>query len=85
MPAGEQYGDNNVCQVREAAIWDTFWANVSPDSKKEVSKVAFSVALRVGVVNRYIFGGGMLDEVDLEKGVGDDRSLDYAKGILLHL
>ena len=27
----------------------------------------------------------MLDEVDLENGVSDDRLLDYAKGILLHL
>ncbi|KAL9066010.1 MAG: hypothetical protein Q9161_007861 [Pseudevernia consocians] len=85
MPAGEQYGDNNVSQVLEAAFWDTFWANTSPDSKNEGSKVVFSVALRVGVVNRYIVDSGMLDEVDLEKGVSDDRLLDYAKGILLHL
>ena len=41
MPAREQYGDNNVCQVLEAAFWDTFCANTSPDSKNEGSKVVF--------------------------------------------
>lgn len=84
-PAGEQYGSENVSQVLEAAFWDTFWANVCPDLEREGSKQAISVALRVGVINRYIVDGGMLDENVLENGRGDDRSLDYAKGILLHL
>ncbi|CAF9938318.1 hypothetical protein IMSHALPRED_000759 [Imshaugia aleurites] len=85
MPAGGLYGSKKVCQVLEAAFWNTFWANTSPDLKEEGSKEALSVALRVGIVNRYIVDGGMLDEVDLEKGRGDERSLDYARGILLHL
>ncbi len=85
MPAGEPHGGRDVCRVLEAAFWDTFWAHTSPDLKKEGSEEALWVALRVGVVNRYLVDGGMLDKVDLEKGVGDERSLDYAKGILLHL
>lgn len=85
MPAGNKYGGKNVGQVLEAAFWEAFWDNTSPDLKKEDTKEALSVALRVGVVNRYIVDVGMLDEVDLENGRGDDRSLDYAKGILFHL
>lgn len=85
MPAGEQYGSRSVCQVLEAAFWDTFWANVGLDMSKEGSKEALWIALKVGIINRYIVDGGMLDEVDLEKGHGDARSLDYAKGILVHL
>ena len=85
IPAGEQYSSRNVCQLLEAAFWDTFWANARLDLSKEECQEALSVALKVGVINRYIVDGGMLDEVDLEKGRGDERSLDYAKGILVHL
>lgn len=85
MPAGERYGGKNVCQVLEAAFWDTFWANARQDLSKEESGEALLVALKVGIINRYVVDGGMLDEVDLEKGCGDERSLDYAKGILVHL
>lgn len=85
MPAGEKHGSKNVCQVLEAAFWDTFWANVCPALNDEGSKEALLVALGVGVVNRYIVDGGILNEAVLENGGGDDRSLDYAKGILLHL
>ena len=85
MPAGEPYGSKTVCQVLESAFWETFWANVSPDPRKENSKEALCVALRVGIVNRYIVDSKMLDEVDFEKRHGDDRSLDYVKGILSYL
>lgn len=85
MPAGEPYGSKNVCQVLESAFWDTFWANTPPTLRKDDSEEAIMVAVKVDVFNRYIIDGGMLDEVDFEKGWGDDRSLDYAKGILLHL
>ena len=85
MPAGEQYGSRSVCQVLEEAFWAGFWVSAGPGLTKEVSKEAVSVALRVGIVNRYLVDGGMLDEVDFEKGRGDERSLDYARGILMHL
>lgn len=85
MPAGEDHGGKDVCQVLEATFWDTFWAHVSPALMNEECREALYVALKVGVVNRYIVDGRMLDEVDFEKGCGDERSLDYAKGILLHL
>ena len=85
MPAGETHGGKTVCQVLESAFWEAFWANVSPKLKKEDSKEALSVALRVGIVNRYIVDSEMLDEVDFEKGHGDERSLDYVKGILSYL
>ena len=85
MPAGEQYDSSNVCQVLETAFWDTFWANARHDLSKEESEEALSVALKVGIINRYIIDGTMLDKVNLEKGRGDERSLDYAKGISVHL
>ena len=85
MPAGERYGSRNVCQMLEAAFWDTFLANARLDLSKDGSGEALLVALKVGIINRYIVDGGMLDGVDLEKGCGDKRSLDYAKGILVHL
>lgn len=64
MPAGEQYRSRNVCQVLEAAFWDTFWADAGPGLSREGIKEALSVALKVGIINRYIVDGGMLDEVD---------------------
>ena len=86
MPAGETHGSKKtVCQVLESAFWKTFWANVSPEVKNEDSKEALSVALRVGIVNRYMVDSKMLDEVDFEKRHGDERSLDYVKGILSYL
>ena len=85
MSAGEAHGGKTVCQFLESAFWETFWAGVSPDVKKEESKEALSVALRVGIVNRYMGDSNMLDEVDFEKHAGDERSLDYIKGILSYL
>lgn len=85
MPAGKEYGGRSVCGVLEAAFWHTFRANAVLDLSKEGTQEALSVALKVGIVNRYVVDGGMLDEVDLENGRGDARSLDYAKGILMHL
>ena len=86
MPAGEAHGGKSVCQVLESAFWRTFWAHVSPEViKKEESKEAVSVALRVGIVNRYMDDSKMLDEVNFEKRHGDERSLDYVKGILSYL
>ena len=86
MPAGETHGSKKtVCQVLESAFWETFWANVSPEVMNEDSKEAISVALRVGVVDRYMVDSKMLDEVDFEKRHGDERSLDYVKGILSYL
>ena len=86
MPAGETHGGKKtVCQVLESAFWETFWANASPKVKNEDSKEALSVALRVGIVNRYMVDSKMLDEVDFEKRHGDERSLDYVKGILSYL
>ena len=86
MRAGETHGsETTVCQVLESAFWETFWANVSPKVNKEQSKEALSVALRVGIVNRYMGDSNMLGEVDFEKRHGDERSLDYVKGILSYL
>ena len=85
MPAGEAHGGKTVCQVLESAFWETFWASVSREVNKEDSKEALSVALRVGIVNRYMGDSKMLDEVDFEKRHGDERSLDYVKGILSYL
>ena len=85
MPAGEAHGSKTVCQVLEFTFWETFWANVSSEVKREDSKEALSLALRVGIVNRYMGDSKMLDEVDFEKRHGDERSLDYVKGILSYL
>lgn len=85
MPAGGQHSNKKANEVLETAFWDAFWANVSPNMKKEHCKEALSVALGVGIVNRYFVDGGILDDVDLKDDRGHDRSLNYAKGILLHL
>lgn len=85
MPAGGTHGGKTTCQVLESAFWETFWANVSPEVKTEDGKEAMSVALRVGIVNRYMGDRKMLDEIDFEKRHGDARSLDYIKGILSYL
>ena len=56
---------------------------MAPGITREESEEAVWVALGAGIVNRY-FVVGMLDEIDLGKG-NHARSLDYAKGILLHI
>ena len=85
MPAGPAHGRETVCRMLESAFWQTFWAHVSLKVKEENSMEAVSVALRVGVVNRYMGDSNMLDEVDFERRHGDERSLDYVKGILSYL
>ena len=81
--AGGKYPGQTACQVLEAAFWDTLWEHVGPGMSREDSNEAVWVALGAGVVNRY-FISSMLEEIDLDKG-NHARSLNYAKGILLHI
>lgn len=83
MPSGKQHPGLSVCEVLTKAFWDALWANTAPRLGRKVFEEAVGVALRVGIINRY-FVRGMLDEVDLGKRV-HVISLDYARGILLHL
>lgn len=82
-PAGEEHPGLNVSEVLTKAFWDALWAYTAPSMKREEFEEAVGVALRVGIINRY-FVRGMLDEIDLTRRV-HVISLDYAKGILLHL
>ena len=83
MPAVEQHPGLSVSEVLTKAFWDSLWTYAAPGIKREEFEEAVGVALRVGIINRY-FVRGMLDEIDLAKRV-HVISLDYAKGILLHL
>lgn len=66
----------------ETAFWDTLWEHVAPGMSREGSEDAAWTAL--GVIVNWFFAARMLEEIDLGKG-NPARSLDYAKGILLHI
>lgn len=83
MPAGHNYPGKSVYDVLAAAFWEALVGGVSPVLTMEEHHEAVGVALGVGVVKRY-FWGGMLDVIDLEES-GQRRSMEYARGILLHL
>lgn len=74
------YPGRTVRQVLEAAFWDSLWSNVSPEVKREDCEAAVNVALRIGIINRYI-DCGMIEEIDEAQKV-HRLSLEYVKGIL---
>ena len=84
MPAGEQYPRQSVIDVLSAAFWDTLWTHVASGLQREVYAEAVGVAVRVGIINRYLEGMIMMDESDLEERV-HVVSLNYARDILRYV
>lgn len=77
-------GDGSCRSVRnilETAFWETLWDTLSPEMSRQKFEEAVTVALDIGVVNRY-FVRGLLERVDPES---EDHgiSLEFAKGMLL--
>ena len=82
MPAGERYPGLSVIEVLRRTFWDSLWANAATGLRREVYGEAVGVAVRVGIINRYL--EGVLDESDLEEGL-HVVSLNYAREILRYL
>lgn len=84
MPAGESHPGQTVIEVLRGAFWDSLWGNAAAGLRREVDGEAVGVAVRVGVVNRYLEGMGDESERDSEEGVRV-ISVNYAREIWRYL
>ena len=82
IPAGEHYPSLSVIEVLSRAFWGSMWANMAPGLERRVYEEAVGVALRVGIINRYL--EGLLGGGDVEEGL-HEVSLNYAREVLLYL
>ena len=71
--------DQTVRQVLELAFWNTLW-NAVPSWMEELQyKEAITVALDIGITNRYINWEGDVDP----KNENHMRAVNWATGLLL--
>ena len=80
QPAGDGSG-RSVRNVLETRFWESLWDAMPPGMGRQELAEAVTVALEIGIVDRY-FVRGLLESVDLERE--DHRiDLEWARGLFL--
>lgn len=68
-----------VRETLQAAFWDTLWDAMPPGMTRQDLEESVTVALEVGIINRYFNKNGDIDPDDKN----DLRSVNWASGLLL--